>query len=58
MSLPVLSNKKEPEKSRKNQSEANKSNFKNQQEKAPTKNDLKDRLFKMKLYETIKCKKA
>ena len=53
VSLPVLSNK-EAEKYRKNQSEINKSNFKNQQEK----NDMKDRLFKMKIFETIKCKKA
>lgn len=54
MSLPVLPNK-EVEKYRKNPSEINRSNFKNQQEKD---SPLKDRLFKMKIFETIKCKKA
>lgn len=53
MSLPVLPNK-EVEKYRKNPSETNKPNFKNQEKDSI----IKDRLFKMKIFETIKCKKA
>ena len=53
MSLPVHP-AKEVEKYRKNPSDINKSNFKNQDKDL----NMKDRLFKMKIVETIKCKKA